>query len=38
MIAISDTELYKAFQREFPKDLAGATEGKLSYLQSGKGL
>lgn len=27
MIAISDTELHKAFQREFPKDLVGTTEG-----------
>ncbi|MGP8202246.1 MAG: hypothetical protein ACLQU4_22430 [Limisphaerales bacterium] len=26
MIAISDTELHKAFQREFPKDLARTTE------------
>jgi hypothetical protein len=29
MITISDTELQKAFQREYPKDLARTTEGEL---------
>jgi hypothetical protein len=33
MIAISDIELQKAFQREFPKDLARTTEGELSEFE-----
>jgi|SRR6185437_9664602 len=33
MITISDTELHKAFQREFPKDLARTTEGELSEFE-----
>ena len=33
MITISDTELHKAFQREFPRDLTRTTEGELSEFE-----
>ncbi len=33
MIAIPDIELQKAFQREFPKNLARTTEGELSEFE-----